>query len=155
LGGLVNLNRSLWHVRLFFWSLAIWDTFKSPEISDLSRFEKGTNLCHFMRVIFVWMPLVLSLHLLLLLFTVYVLLIYPLQHFNPFFYVKTAGTIIGVTALALAVVLAVMLIKDFYHKKRDQALRRRGFLSVIVAFFVAKKRKICPTIQFTGSEELD
>jgi len=51
----MDLNITKWYVRLFFWSLRIWNKFWS-DYSDTYGYEEKTNLCHFVKVIFVLTP---------------------------------------------------------------------------------------------------
>lgn len=47
----VNLRKDRFLERLFSWSLDVWLKFKNSYYDDSWRYENGTNLCHFIRVI--------------------------------------------------------------------------------------------------------
>lgn len=59
----MNLSKDLWYTRLFFWCLEVCDIFTKYRKSLRQRYRNGTNLCHFMRVILIYTPLILLAHL--------------------------------------------------------------------------------------------
>jgi hypothetical protein len=167
----MELNQSAWYVRLFFWSLGIWEAFQDY----LYRYdrsyveERGTNLCFFIRVTFVYMPLVLLLHIALVVAAVASLTALPIYLFG--------GIAYGWTLSAIAVVIGII-----WGVKKKRALRRvtehertqvefaehkhgvrpleeateprgPGFLDVLWVYLVATKKKVCPSVAFLAPKK--
>src|SRR3989344_237109 len=61
----MQLTNNSWYVRWFFWSLGIWGEFRDlPSTYDAWNIkEKGTNLCFFIRTMFVSAPLAILLNI--------------------------------------------------------------------------------------------
>jgi len=154
----MDLNITKWYVRLFFWSLRIWNKFWS-DYSDTYGYEEKTNLCHFVKVIFVLTPLVLMLHAVLYLGAVFVLVVLPMHYFGWGRYFSAMGVLLG---CVLSLVLVVLAIRAFDKTKRDQEKtrpprpyaskerrpREPGILQIISAWLAARKKQICPIINF-------
>lgn len=167
----MELNRSFWYVRLFFWSLGIWRAFREDDYRyDRSRVEKsGTNLCFFIRVMVVYMPVVLLLHAAFAAVAVASLTALPIYLFGGITYGWTLtaiavviGTIWGVkVALQRAARRERTQVKFVEHKQETrpaaevtEAPRGPGFFEVLWAYLVAAKKKICPSIAFLAPKEV-
>jgi hypothetical protein len=163
----MELDKRQWYVRWFFWSLMLWDEFREDETSW--QFENnGTNLCHFIRVILVWAPLVVVLHLLVYGSAIAVLTAWPIYLFGFSWYMAAL--------LAIAIVVgAVWGTKRASRKAREwrrthpitvlrptfrrtktveAAPRGPGFFEVLWQYVVAVKSKVCPTITFAREQEV-
>lgn len=166
----MELNRSVWYVRLFFWSLAIWETFRDYDYRyDRSHVEKrGTNLCFFIRVMVVYMPLVLLLHAAFAATAVASLTALPIYLFGGIAYGWTLaaiavviGTIWGVkVALRRAARRERTQVKFVERKREVQPAtevtepRGPGFFEILWAYLVAAKKKVCPSIAFLAPKEV-
>ncbi|MFZ2484641.1 MAG: hypothetical protein WAX80_01675 [Minisyncoccia bacterium] len=165
----MDLDRELWYVRWFFWSLDIWDDFNDNNTQW--KYRNGTNLCHFMRVIFVWCPLVLLLHLVLYASAIVVVTALPIYLYGGTSYAWVIGTIV---ATCVSIIVAKRFLKwveveEVPHRIKQiyVGLATRivnsspskpvktepSFLKVILEYIVAAKKKICPTITFTRKLE--
>lgn len=167
----MELNRSVWYVRLFFWSLGIWGAFRDDDYRyDRSRVEKsGTNLCFFTRVMVVYMPLVLLLHAAFATVAVASLTALPIYLFGGIAYGWTLaaiavviGTIWGVKVALRRAARRERTQVKFVERKQEtrpaaevtEASRGPGFFEVLWAYLVAAKKKICPSVAFLAPKEV-
>lgn len=151
----MNLNIDCWHVRLFFWSLGIWDEFRENNTAYL--YNDGTSICHFVRVICVYMPLVLLLHLALLVFAILTVIAQPIYLFGWIGY----GYILAGVA---AIIITPFCVKVVLRKRREktdrvgasEAIRvyEPGFWEILWVWFIAIKKKICPNLIFYREKEV-
>ena len=169
----MELNPNVWYVRLFFWSFEIWSAFLEGDYArDRSHMEKnGTNLCFFIRVMVVYMPLVLLLHLGLVVVAVISLTALPIYLFGGIAY----GWILATTAMVVGIIWGVKTMRQ--HRLRrardmaslidyveveeepvasqvDTALKGPGFFEVVWAYIVAAKKQVCPSINFLPTKEV-
>ncbi|MEW6408102.1 MAG: hypothetical protein AB1465_05425 [Patescibacteria group bacterium] len=158
----MELNRKSRWVKAFFWSLGIIDKFTNHEYySQRQKYESGTDLCHLIRVIFVYMPLVFLLHLSLFAAGVLFCLVLPIIWFG----IKGYFIILGVVAgLIVSVILfggVLVLFNKIIEKikgstrteKSESVEEDSKNLSVIKLWLQAKKDKICPIVVFRNSSE--
>lgn len=158
-----QLDITLWHVRLYFWCLAVWDAFRDSG----SNYEE-TNLCHYIRTIFVSAPLALACQLGILAYAIYALIWYPVTRFGWAWYGRGLLSI-GILA---TVIWTYRFVKSWRKERQWRAslsratpLRRvldveervldveeleykPGLLKLIFKWLVAQKRKVCPLISF-------
>jgi hypothetical protein len=135
------------------------------------KYEKGTNLCHFMRVILLWAPLVLLLHLVLYGGAIAALTIVPVYWFGLSGYL---GLILGLVVFIFLCVLAGFASAGIGKSINYVVLRSRksrqksgteeipepltnekigpSFGEVLWEYAVATKRRICPIINFKNAE---
>ena len=167
----MNLNRNVWYVHLFFWSLGIWGAFRDNDYryDRLRAEEGGTNLCFFIRVTVVYMPLVLLLHASLVAIAVASLTALPIYLFGGIAYgwilvyiAMVAGTFWGAgVALRYAERRKSAQVKVVELKHEEQPAPKAaevpkgpGFFEVLWAYLVVAKKKICPLITFLGPKEV-
>jgi uncharacterized membrane protein len=161
----MELNRNQWHVKFYFWCLDVWDAFLETYTD-----RHQSNLCQYIRTIFVWMPLAFAMNVGLLLYALYVLFYYPLTRFG----------VIGSFKGYVTVTLIVGTIYLFFYMKKKRAERLReqrwaheratdvnsnddeaeekekrgpGFIEVIWLYLVAMKQKVCPMIEFKAGRK--
>ena len=169
----MNLNRNVWYVHLFFWSLGIWGAFRDNDGRyDCSRMEdRGTNLCFFVRVLVVYMPLVLLLHVVFAGVLVASLTVLPVYLFGSIAYGWTLASTAVVVGTFWGVGVALRYAKHAARRKPAQvkvvelkheeklapkaaeAPKGPSFFEVLWAYLVAAKKKICPLITFIASKE--
>lgn len=158
----MNLNRQQWYVRWFFWSLGVWDTFLDRD-GALYMERHGTNLCFFLRTMFVWAPLILVLHAIVYGAAIAALTIVPIYLFGGSGYFWSIGAIV-------TLFLIIFGEKALRNHLRDRSYQRRqaadgaeaistesvpaapSFFRVLWEWFVAQKKKICPMITFPKQE---
>ncbi len=158
----MELNPNHWHVKFYFWCLDVWDAFL-----DTHTKRHTSNLCQYIRTIFVWMPLALVVNVGFWLYVFYALLYFPLTHFG------VVGTAAGYLAIGLFIgaIWAFTWLYSFtedrlddrrYERHRaarraaiialggvtEQEERGPGFIEVIWLYLVAMKRRVCPMITF-------
>ncbi len=150
------------HVRFYFWCLDVWDAF-CDDWTPRSR----SNLCQYLRTMFVLMPLAIFWHVALVCFGVFVLLLYP---------IATLGWV-GTFALYVltAMCIGAYISGSYLREKMKEAKRERevtsstddevsvtpiptedkgpGFLEVVWLYLVAQKQKFCPTIEFRPAQK--
>lgn len=155
----MELNPNRWHVKFYFWCLDIWDAFLETH-TDRHR----SNLCQYIRTIFVWMPLVFVMNIGFLLYVLYTLFYFPVTSFG------VMGTVVGY--LVIGFIVGSLLLYSFVKEKWAERRRERrlvaeqttsttpsnavaeqeekgpGFIEVIWLYLVATKQKVCPTIEF-------
>lgn len=151
----LKLNRDLWHVRWFFWSLSIVDEFFETSRSYYA--EDGTNLCYFMRVTLIYAPIILLLHVILVGIFFFSIITLPIYLFGGVGYGLTVGTI---AIIIVGVILLNKLVESLKErrkpenlslKKKDTVKEDKGpsFLKIVGIYIVEKKRKyLCPSITF-------
>lgn len=153
----MNLAKTSWHARLFFWSLGIWDEFTGWDTEW--QFRDGTNLCHYVRVICLYLPLVFLVHLSLLLGAVSAVTALP-------FYLFGMGYVATAVGIALAVLTIFGLVKgvdklvEKFHtvameaEKRPKVDKGPGFFKVLWTWLVAQKKRVCPGVTFYIPQEV-
>lgn len=160
----MQLNLESWHVRLFFWALGIWDEFRNKDSRQIFV-RKQTNLCHYVRVLLVWMPFVLSIHAALVAGIIWTFIILPINLFSITGYGWTIAVIIGLTVVVFAIVYFLKMLGWFLYLmrvargKRLEVERKKrleverpdtgpGFWEVLKTWMKAKKARMCPIINF-------
>ncbi len=53
----IVIDKGTWHCRLFWWSLSIIGAWKGSRGDYIKQYEYGTTLYHYLRTLFLWMPL--------------------------------------------------------------------------------------------------
>jgi uncharacterized membrane protein len=167
----MNLDKRSWFVQLFFVALRIWLKFKNPRYETVDQYLKRTNLCHFMRTIFVSAPLVILAHLALLGFGFYTLGYGPHSMIGDLWYKILMSALIGAAIVATILVVGCR-IENFFERKRKtkgkasdpkmiappepnlpprkvKPVSGPSFGEVFVAWCKARKAAICPQITFS------
>lgn len=167
----MDLNKNAWYVRLFFFALDAVDEFFDRGFTA-HRYKRGTNLCHFVRTICFYLPLVILCHLWLVAIFIVSLTLFPIRVFGWKWYAITIGTI----GLIVGIVIGGIKLLEFWEnrllresgKKSEQPsdkpakkisvnkeLTGPSFASILWEWLVANKKKICPQVNFltTGKEE--
>jgi uncharacterized membrane protein len=166
----VDLDKRKWFVNWFFLSLAVLDKFRGGWGDSEYRYRKGTNLCHFVRVILLWTPLVVVLHLALYAAALAALIALPIYWFGLSGYL---GTVVGLVVFAALVVLVSFVVAGVgkgmaYVARQSRANRQKreaqaaskpapekkgpSFGEVLWQFAVATKRRVCPVLNFKTAE---
>ena len=157
----MDIDITKWYVRIFFWSLGIWDKFWE-DWNTGPQYTKGTNLCHAIRVTFVWMPLVLMLHVALILTALFVLIFLPLHYFEWTLYlpiIKVAGLIgIALVIIILAAVLLTKLIDMIEERKKrspekEEKSNDPSIWKIMGIWLADKDKRICRILTFHAPSE--
>ncbi len=156
----MNLPKERWYSKLFFASTEIVDAFVHRGYYAW-RFEKGTDICHFMRTIFVYAPAVLLLHLLVALEILAATIVVPLCYLGVGGYSIAilytgilAGIMCGLYKLTSSVVAGIGSLGNKIEEKR-RSRQGPSFWKLTGEWLYAQKRKVCPLINFVSNEEND
>lgn len=139
---MIEVNKAQWHARLFIWSVDLWGNFKNNP-NEIDRFRHGTNICHYIRTIFVAVPVVFLSMGLFAWWAVYVLILSPVGVLGWQVYLMGLAALIVISGLS---VFSHWLYQGFTWKPK---LRRKRMISAFdlgVEFIVAQKRRICPLV---------
>lgn len=161
--GAMDLKRSVWYVRWYFWSRGICDQFLDEGNSAWKVEQNGTNLCAFVRMIFIYAPLVLLLNAITFAFVLATITVLPVYLFGWKGYGLGVGAIAATVFLIYAIVFSVARLRKRREAKRSvqkQATKpiranvtNPSFARVMGRWVMAKKRKICPLITFVKSDK--
>ncbi len=150
---MLHLHKSQWHVRLFFWALENWDAF-SGCTSD-ARMTGRTNVCHFIRTIFVAAPLAFASHAVFAAAVLYVVVYFPVTRFGAVNYVSTL-VIFGAT---VGTVFLIRWLVGLIPRRKPRAKPDKqpsefgkkfsGFVDILIEWAVAQKRRVCSLIEIS------
>lgn len=131
--------------RWFAWALEIVNKFSihSDDNPAKDYLAEGTNLCHMLRVMLVWAPLILLFELVVTGFVVYLLVVWPVEKIGIAGFLTDWGIRLAIIVSGYS--LAVAYTKLSRAETVEEGIRVMGFL---VEAIVAKKRKICPFVTF-------
>jgi uncharacterized membrane protein YwzB len=151
----MKIEKNSWHAHLFFECLKMCEAFTDRDWL-VEQYRRRTNLCHYMRVVMVYAPLIIAVHVVAVVATFWVLIIRPIQLFGMTGYLSTLRVIvIGIVTIVLLVGLRALIL-HFYRKRkpRDVVHHEPGKLAQSLDLFgeylAAKKARICPLITFKG-----
>jgi len=126
--------------RLFIWCLKVCDRFTDKNMAY--RYRNQTNLCHFVRVIVFYTPLVFFLNFLsysVILTSVFLLFFW--------FNLKDLGIVLLLLTATVAFTFGAVALGFKLSK-----LEKYEFYKITTKFIKAKKDKICPYITFEGEK---
>jgi hypothetical protein len=149
----INLSRHTWYVRLFFWAVYVWTMFRGrdPEAAVQVIQAKGTNLCFFVRVIVVWVPLAILLNIALIAAAITVLILLPIYEVG----LRTYLTVIVSLAITVGLVALCIYLRNKYGVKVVKKSYREdkpGIAGLLLLRASAWKESICPLIYFGGNK---
>lgn len=151
----MDLNKQSWYVRWFFWSLGVLEEFVEYHTYE---YRNGTNLCHFVRVVFAYAPLALVLNLAFYAAAVGVVTVWPVYLFGWGSYLTILGFVGGVGLVYLVGCWLWSLRSDQEVTKEEAASSavdpEPSFSQVVWEAVVAKKRKVCPLIRFYDQQDV-
>ncbi len=160
----MTLNEHLWYVRLFFWSASICDEFTEGNMKWRAR-ERGTNLCQFLRVIMVYMPAILLLHIALYGSAIVAITAMPIYLIGMVWYFAVVGAIVLIVGIVHAIkwYRRMRLRRAARNEARAQArpapvatpqpATSPGFGSIVWQWLAAQKQRVCPVINFNVKEQ--
>ncbi len=165
----MTIYKDSWHFGAFLFGCRLVDIFLPGKYWDdrySDRFRRGTNLCHYMRVILVYTPLILLAWAGVAAAGVGSLIVLPVYLFGMAGYGETIAVIVGAFLALVIVAFACMVITDTCHwvmgklrgeghterPKAQTASASPTFFDLVAEWIVAKKKAICPTISFSEAE---
>lgn len=153
----MNLPPNAWYTRWFLWSAEVifqW----TRGTSAWQYASNGTNLCQFIRVTWLWAPLIVAAHIAVLGIWVMALTLYPIQSFGVASWGVTWLYIIFAVGAVVAIVFLIWLCREYLNSRSERAesaavqqvrrAKQMNYASVLGQWIIAKKRRICPIISF-------
>jgi hypothetical protein len=163
----MDIREDCFAYRLFFWALGICEAFIDHELAYKYK-RRGTNLCHYIRAIFLYVPLILFGQLLFWATAVAVLLIIPVYWFSFAGWAKFLGIVALCIAIFFGVVFLCMWLSDKvkeWQQELEEAKREKLYASspepqpdsptvwqMVKEWVFAQKKKICPLIKWNYEE---
>jgi hypothetical protein len=159
---ILELSKDDWKVRLFNQCQLICDNF--TDSNKHGFLITNTNLCYFIRVIFIYAPTIILLNLALYALSIYILIVVPIQYFGEIPYIYTTGSILILISL-LYLVNRMIANAPVEHeteveeeKESEQEVKPKedkepSWRELLKVYLKAKKEKICPTIQITDCQK--
>lgn len=147
----MNIDKSSFVGKLFFLALKICEAFTGRTFAY--KYEKGTNLCHFVRVTFFYLPAIISIQGAFWVYISNLLLIIPIKKFGfGGFFITIACTIVTILVFAFLIIglgiLADKIPRLIKRKELETDNTRPTVQAIFIAWIKAKKQKICPLINF-------
>ena len=152
------LKKSSSPARAFRLALDIMEGFTDGDYPS-HRFERGTNLCHLVRLTVIYMPLIIALHLAFAAWAIYALLVYPIMIFGAGGYFG----FLGITTLATAAIVGVVILINRLRRERRRVHAPAppaekdtgpGWWEIAFTWLAARKEKICPPVRFSDNGEV-
>jgi hypothetical protein len=130
--------------KLFMWCLGLCEKATDKDYLRL-KYKDQTNLCHFVRVICIYTPLILISTVLFYIMGISVIIL-PLILFPLY------DTFIVLSVIVLIVISALLMVGIAYLFSDTGWFTKSEVFSVTSQYIKAKKEKICPYISFKRSE---
>jgi hypothetical protein len=149
----MNIDKESAMGKWFFWSLMVYGKFIDRDFEY--RYRDQTNLCHFVRVVFVYAPVILLIEALFWGFVVMGLIVFPIYEYGLVGFLKVNGLILLCMALSCLVVLLLFAAGGGFGKAKkwifDASYQKHlpMPLMIIIEWAKAKKQKICPIVKFS------
>lgn len=148
------IDKKDWKHQLFLFCLGLRDSLFTG-IDTSHRYEDGTNLCHFVRVIVVYGPLTVLLNLLTVGFVLTAVAGLPVYYVGPagylwlLLFLFLAGAFLGAAVYGL-----VRYVRSRPKKPESPVSPKRSarVVTLIGEYIVAKKKSVCPLITFKSEE---
>ncbi len=142
----MELSKSTWYVKLYLWCLQIVD--KSRPGDEHGRastyyedYRYSTNLCQFIRVIFIWAPFVILLNLGAYVFAVAIVTYIPILYFGfGIMYIKTI-LIMSLSICSLVGFFFLMALAINWYEKHHQSRLDPTFRSLVWKRVTSTKEK--------------
>ena len=132
--GRMTIKEDTWHFKVFKYANRVWNTFWDNRWA-IERGLNDSNLCYYIRVIVVWLPMLFMVHILVYAFALFVALLLPVILFGG----PGAALWFYLGAIIVALVLAGGFVLITYIKEwaEDRPVIRRdpGFLELIAQSF--------------------
>ena len=150
----MDINKESFMGKLFFWALGICEKFTGSHLE--CKYHSQTNLCHFVRVVFVYAPIILLLQILFWAGAITCLIVVPTQLFGFIGFLKSTGLILLLITLSTIVPLLIFVLVPEGYKKAGNwfhdikyGKNAPTFWTIMSEWVKAKKQKICPIIRFS------
>ncbi len=152
----MNINKDNISYKVFVFAKLFTRRFWKDEYMTEQNIPANTNLCQFIRVTYVWMPLTILLMALILLGAGWVTFVLPAYLGGLYGYINTYiipgvvfGTIFGIGYGINTTVNHFRYSRETYNEMVER--HERGdytMLEIIIQYLKATKDKVCPLISF-------
>lgn len=141
----------------FSYKIYKWSWFLSQSLFNWNSFEledapSNTNLCTFMRSVFIWSPIYLLLLISTIGFMIFSIFIFPyiLGGFSGYLHSYVVPMIFIVFLIGL--IISTRFISVYIYKSKKKKSNKITFSSLVYTYIKAAKLKICPMIRFEKNE---
>ena len=138
--------------RWFAWSLEVIERFlvRSDDEPPTDYLKQGTNLCHMMRVLLIWVPLIFLIEAGCILGALYALIVWPIDLVGLGSFTFDLAIRLGVVGVIALIIWICTLPRVTVTEPMQQGIRLTALIGEMI---MAKKRKICPFIIFDRKEQ--
>lgn len=139
--------------RWFAWSLDVFERFNVRPDDDPPKdyLAHGTNLCHMMRVLLIWAPLIFLIEAVGTLTALYFLIVWPIRLVGLSSFFWDFGIRLAVIGVASIVIWICTWPRVSVTEPVQQGIRLTALFGEAI---LAQKRKICPFITFNRKEQV-
>ena len=146
------IHKRAWHYRLFWWSLSVVFIWRGSRGECAKRYEYGTTLFHYLKVILLWMPLAVVSSVACYVGMFLLLVFYPIElkslpEYLGFLAVLCV-TFAGFQTLRMVVVKVAEEPDGSYYKRHFP-----GALVLARKYLAAKIEGAIPLITFVGNKK--
>jgi len=138
--------------RWFAWSLDVIERFSVREDNETppDYLATGTNLCHMMRVLLVWVPLIFLIETVGVLASLYLLFVWPIKRVGLESFIFDLCIRLGVVGIVSLIVWISTWPRVVVTETVQQGIRLTALFGEMI---LAQKRKICPFVMFDRKEQ--
>ncbi len=138
--------------RWFAWSLDIIERFsvRPDDESPIDYLERGTNLCHMMRVLLVWVPLIFLIEAAGTLISLYLLIVWPIRLVGLSSFAFDIGARLAFVGVVALVIWICTLPRVAVTEPIQKGIRLGALFQEAI---MAQKQKICPFVTFGRKEQ--
>lgn len=139
--------------RWFAWSLDVIERFSVRPDDEIPTdyLTQGTNLCHMMRVLLIWAPLIFLIEAAGTLASLWLLFVWPIRQVGLSSFFWDLGIRLSVIGLASLVIWICTWPRVAVTEPIQQGIRLGALLSEAI---LAQKRKVCPFVTFDRKEQI-
>lgn len=142
----MTISKNSTYYRVFLWSIKLQEALSGGPLS-LDYARSGTNFCHLVRSIVIYIPFVFIMQALFVLAPLTALVGLPLWLFGLTGWIHTLE-VFGLGAASMGLSFLVYRLYDVWAHGSALPLTERE-LSFLAQWIVAKKSKICPFIEWS------
>lgn len=152
----MQIRSNTWHARLYFEYLRMIKGFTARPHSFLRKYENTSNLCHYIRVLTIYGPLVVGSHLFTLSAVAFSFFLLPIQLFGISGFLTTTLVILIICSIVIAFCWVLIKGIDAYmdwRKSKPKKIKKEktgdsAFRVALTYIKEVKKNKLCPLISF-------
>lgn len=131
----LTIHKNTFTYKLYAFSISLQENLKGESL-EKDYLNEGTNLCHFMRSIVVWMPIILTFQAAAYLLPIAALTVIPWYMFGS---VSASFYSIGCTGVVALIMVGICYLPQLSSHK----------VNVITAYVTSIKDGICPFVKWS------